>query len=329
MISKAELHVHLEGTITPEMITRLAKRNHLAIPKTIFGENKTLCWRDFNDFIKIYEIASSVIRTPEDYRDLTYDYLAKIAAQGAIYVELTSSPDHYAGMEENSYWDHLRGIAAGIDLAQKQFGITARIIVTCVRHLGVDRCMQIAEQVIAQPHPYVVGFGMAGDEINYSAKEFASVFRKVAAAGISCTVHAGEFLGPESIWEALDYLPVKRIGHGVRAIEDPLLMKTLAERQIALELCPGSNMALKIFQNYQYHPLRKFFDAGIPISLNSDDPPFFNTSLGAEYTTAQEKFGFSKSELLQITTMAIQHSFAKSKIKKSLLEKINREQKRL
>jgi len=217
VIPKAELHVHLEGTTPPDLVRRLGERNGVALPADMFHDDGTFHWRDFIHFLEVYDAASSVIRTPEDYRDVTYEYLASCAAEGAIYVEVMSSPDHAAdaGM---TYRDHLEGITAGIVDAKRDHGIEGRLIVTCVRHFGTERAMEVARQVVANPSEVTVGFGMGGDEANWPPAQFADAFNYVAAAGLPCTVHAGEWAGPDRIREAIETLPIQRLGHGVRAL---------------------------------------------------------------------------------------------------------------
>ena len=209
MVLKAELHAHLEGTASPDLVKRLAQRNSMNLPDGLFDAKGNYRWTTFLEFLKAYDLASAVIKTPLDYRDVTYEYLKQCASEGAIYVEVMSSPDH-AAMAGMGYQDHLDGIIAGIDDAERDFGIVGRIIVTCVRHLGPEQATEVAKQTIAAPHPYVVGFGMGGDENAHHPSDFSKAFHIAHDAGLACNVHAGEMAGPESIIAALDHLPVKR-----------------------------------------------------------------------------------------------------------------------
>src|SRR5947209_19157792 len=257
-VPKAELHVHLEGTAPPELVHRIAGRNGLALPDRLFGDDGRYRYTDFLDFLRTYDLAASVIRTGQDYRDITYEYLRSCAAGGAIYVELTASPDHAAlvGLSDE---EHLGGIAQGIDDARRDTGIEGRILVSAVRNFGVDRAVRVARYAAERPHPYVVGFSMAGDEAGFPAADFAEVFEVAAEAGIGCTIHAGEWAGAESVRAALE-LPITRIDHGVRAIEDPALVAELAARGIVLACCPTSNVVLGLYPNYDEHPLRRLID---------------------------------------------------------------------
>ncbi|MFD2207431.1 adenosine deaminase [Kiloniella antarctica] len=321
MVLKAELHTHLEGTASPELVKHLAHRNTMSLPTDLFNTDDTYKWTTFLEFLKAYDLASSVIKTPEDYRDVTYDYLKQCAQQNTIYVEVMSSPDH-AAMAGMGYQDHLDGIVQGIEDAQRDFDIIGRIIVTCVRHLGPERSLVVAKQITGALHPFVVGFGMGGDENAHHPSDFAPAFNLCHEAGLPCNVHAGEMAGPESVHAALDHLPVKRIGHGVRSIEDSNLVQRLIDQNITLEVCPGSNIALGVYPNFAEHPFLKLKDAGCKVTLSSDDPPFFNTSISREYGIASEHFALSDDELIDITRTSLENSFADQKTKDKLLARL-------
>jgi adenosine deaminase len=320
VIPKAELHVHLEGTAPPHLVRRIAERNGLRVPDGVFAAPDRFAWRDFLDFLQTYDMAASVIRTAEDYRDITYEYLSACAAEGAIYVELIASPDH-AALVGLSDAEHLAGIAAGIDAARAEHGIEGRILLTCIRNFGVESAVRIARHAAERPHPYVVGFQMAGDEAGYPPGPFAEAYAIAAEAGLGCSVHAGEWAGAESVRGALA-LPVTRIGHGVRAIEDPALVAELAARGIVLECCPTSNVALGVFDSYETHPLPALRAAGVKVTLASDDPPYFGASVGGEYAVARERFGWGDAELLAITRTAIEASFAEPALRAALLARL-------
>jgi adenosine deaminase len=309
-VPKAELHVHLEGTATPDLIRRLAQRNGIALPEErLFNADGSFAWNDFLHFLESYDLAASAIRTGQDYRDVTYEYLAACAAEGAVYVELIASLDHgrHVGLDDS---EHLAGIAQGIDDARADHGITGRIISSIVRNFGVADCEDVAERTVNLAHPYVVGFNMAGDEANFPASDYARAFAIVHEAGLGCSVHAGEHAGPESIRAALGLPGVVRISHGVRAVEDPDLVRELAERQIVLEVCPTSNVVLGVFPTYEAHPLGALRAAGVPVTLGSDDPPYFGTTIGREYDLAHERLGCTLADLRAITETALDAAFS-------------------
>jgi len=320
VIPKAELHVHLEGTAPPALIRRLAQRHGTTVPDGVFEDEHTFRWDGFLDFLHTYDLAASVIRTAQDYRDVTYEYLASCAAEGAVYVELIASPDHAAlvGLSDE---EHLAGIAAGIDRAREAHGIEARILLTCIRNFGVDQALRIARYAASRPHPYVVGFQMAGDEAGYPPGPFAEAYAIAADAGLGCSVHAGEWAGAESVRAAIG-LPVTRIGHGVRAIEDPALVAEIAERGLVLECCPTSNVVLGVFASFETHPLPALREAGVKVTLASDDPPYFGASVGGEYAVASERFGLSDTDLVGLTRTAIEASFAEPPLRAALLGRL-------
>ena len=316
-VPKAELHVHLEGTARPELIRRIAARNALQLPPGLFADEDTFAWRGFLDFLKTYDLAASVIRTAQDYRDVVFEYLADCAAEGAIYVELISSPDHAraVGLSEE---EHREGIFRGIDDARQAHGIEARVLVSVVRNFGVEAAERTAAEAAAMPHPYVVGFNMAGDEAGYPPPPFTRAFEIARDAGLGCTVHAGEHAGPESVRQALELPGVTRISHGVRAVEDAALVAELAERGTVLEVCPTSNVALGVFGSYDEHPFGALRDAGVAVTLGSDDPPYFGASIGGEYAVASEHFGLDDAALLEVTQTALRASFAARDLRDAL-----------
>jgi adenosine deaminase len=312
--------VHLEGTAPPDLIRRLAERNGMPVPEGVFDGPERFRYTDFLDFLRTYDLAASVIRTGEDYRDVTYEYLASCARDGAIYVELTCSPDHAAlvGLSDE---EHIDGIARGIDDARRDHGIEGRILVSAVRNFGVERALRVARYAAERPHPYIVGFSMAGDEENFPAGDYAEVFQIAAGAGLGCTVHAGEWAGAHSVRAALE-LPVTRIGHGVRAIEEPELVDELAERGIVLECCPTSNVVLNAFPTYEEHPLPLLRAAGVRITLGSDDPPYFGASIGGEYAVCSEHYGWDDENLREITRTALEAAFCEETLKPGLTRRV-------
>jgi adenosine deaminase len=320
VIAKAELHVHLEGTAPPALIRRLAERNGLTVPDGVFDGPDRFAYTDFLDFLKTYDRAASVIRTAEDYRDVTYEYLASCARDGAIYVELIVSPDHAAhvGLDPEA---HLDGIARGIDDAREDHAIEARILFTAIRDLGPAHAIEVARYAAARPHPYVVGFQMAGDEASFPAGDYKEAYDIAAAAGLGCTVHAGEWAGPESVRAAME-LPVTRIGHGVRSIEDPALVVELAAKGIVLECCPTSNVVLDLYPSYEDHPFPRLMAAGVKVTLASDDPPYFGASIGGEYAICRERYGYDDDRLRTITRTAIEAAFCEKLLKPRLTQRV-------
>jgi len=321
-LPKAELHCHLEGTIPPLLAKRIAKRNNIDLPRLLFKDKNTYAWNDFTSFLEAYDQASLCLRSAQDYRDITYEYLSICASEGAIYVEVFTSPDHAAECGI-SYNEHVKGVTQAFKDAEKDFGIIGRAIVTCVRHFGPEKAMAVADSFIENPHPYFVGFGMGGDEGHLSYADFKPVFDKVAAAGYPCTTHAGEHFGPETIIDAINTLPISRIGHGVRISEDAQAVKEIAKQGIVLEICPGSNVSLGVYSDYSEHPFPQLREAGCKVTLNSDDPPFFDTNIGKEYENAHTNFKLSIEDLLDITRTAIDAAFINDNEKAKLHSRID------
>ena len=315
MIPKAELHCHLEGSIPPALARELAARNGLDLPAGLFSADGHYVWKDFLSFLDAYDRVCGVLRKSRDFSDIFYSYLQSTAAEGAVYVEMFCSPERPKALGI-PYAEWLGALVDAIDRARRDFGIEGRIITVCIRHLGPERALDLARQIVAEPHPYVVALGMGGDEGKFAPADFAPAYRLAQEHGLGCTVHAGEVRGPESVWASIRDLPVTRIGHGVRSIEDPKLVEELVRRQIALEVCPGSNLALGLYPERGAHPLHRLIAAGVRVTLASDDPPFFHTTLGAEYDNA----GLDEAALRKITRTAIEVSFADEALKNKLLK---------
>jgi adenosine deaminase len=317
----AELHVHLEGTATPALVGRLAARNGLDVPPGTIADDRFL-WRDFLSFLQTYDRAASVVRTAQDYRDVTFEYLSTCAAEGAVYVELTASPDH-AAAAGLPYAELVAGVAQGIDDARAAAAIESRVIVTAVRDFGPARAEAVARMAAAQPHAYVTGFGLAGDEAGFPPAPFARAFETAHAAGLGLTCHAGEWAGPESVRAALALpVPVARLGHGVRAVEDPELVRELVERGTVLEVCPTSNIVLSAYRGYPEHPFPLLRDAGVRVTLGSDDPPYWQASIGGEYAVARREWGLDDAALLSLTRTAIEAAFVPDALRSTLLARI-------
>ena len=320
-IPKAEIHIHLEATITPDLCRKFALKNKINLPDNIFGNEYAYAWTDFYDFIKKYDLVTSVIHTPQDYRELTYAYLKECAANNVLYVEAMISSTH-AKLKGMTYDSFLEGVYDASKAAENDFGIVSRFIMNGIRHLGAESVYLTAEEVLKNPHPCLVGFGLAGDELHFPPSLFTKTFDMLQEAKFPITVHAGEWDGPENIRNAINLLHPTRLGHGVRSIEDPSLVSEIIERKITLETCPTSNIATKIYENYQAHPVKKLYDAGVKITVNSDDPPFFNASIAGEYEV-MANLGLEEKELISLTYNAIDSSFCDQLTKEKLLSKLN------
>lgn len=319
MVVKAELHCHIEGAASPALVEAQAAKYGADVSAIIQGDSYV--WSDFTSFLHAYDLASRLFRDEEDYALLAETYLAELAAQGAIYSEFFISTDHAmgAGLNPEAY---ISGLAEGMRRAREASGIDARMIATGLRHEGPEGVERAARYIAANPHPLITGFGMAGDERMHQPADFAKAFDIARDAGLAITVHAGELSGAESVRGALDHLKPARIGHGVRAIEDPALVERLAAEGVVLEVCPGSNISLGIFPSYEAHPFPKLRDAGVKVTLSSDDPPFFHTSLAQEYDTARTWFGMDDEALVETTRISIEAAFVDSQTRARLLARL-------
>ncbi|WP_026379823.1 adenosine deaminase [Afifella pfennigii] len=315
----AELHCHIEGTLPVTLARELAAREGVDISGLVDGER--YLWHGFTGFLAAYDRATCLLNRPEDYRRLTELYLTGIAGDGAIYAELFLAPDdaQRAGM---SYAACLEGVAEGVRRARAATGIEARLVAHILRQNGPGRALAAVKTVLAHPHPLVTGIGLAGDERTYLAAEFAPAFRMAAEAGLGCTAHAGEVCGPQSVRHVLDALPVTRIGHGVAAAGEPELMARLAGEGIVLEVCPGSNVALGLYPDRAAHPLARLMAAGVRVTLNSDDPPFFGTSLAREYTATAAVLGLGEEAMTGFTRTAIEAAFLDEATRARLLRQM-------
>lgn len=320
MYPKIELHVHLEGTISPSLAEKLAKRNHTTLPMHRISPNKQhYISSDFLDFLKAYDEISELINAPEDYYDITYDYLSTIAQSGVLYAELMYSPSHAEKISKVSSHLHLKAIESAIDDVRKSHHIIGKIILTGVRHFGIEDNFRILRDFDKHRNEVVVGFGLGGDECGYPPELFKQVYELADEIGLKSTIHAGEFDSFERMQFAITHLPISRIGHGIAAIDDKKTCDLLIEKKIALELCPTSNVFLKRIPSIEKHPIKAFYDMGVRISINSDDPPFMNANVGNEYALVQKAFQWSDATMKNISKMAIEDSFASEEEKKILL----------
>jgi adenosine deaminase len=317
---KVELHLHLEGAAPPALTRRLAAQRGVDLG-VLIDERGAYRWHDFSGFLACYDRVAALYDTPEAQATLTEAALRAAAAQGVVYAELTLSPDHVGG-DAVAWSEHLAAVTEGAAQARRITGIEARGIATGVRHFGAGSVERAARLAIEIMHPFVVGFGLAGDERVGQAADFSRSFDAAREAGLGITVHAGEFGGPESVAAALDTLGARRIGHGIRAVEDPALVARLAREGIVLEVCPGSNLALGLCRDMTDHPLRHLVEAGCRVTLNTDDPPFFHTSMTREYALAAGALGPGHPALDGFARTALDAAFCDADLKARLATRL-------
>jgi adenosine deaminase len=320
-LPKIELHLHLEGAAPPAFIRGLAKEKNMDIGG-IFDADGHYKYKDFWDFLKVYEAATSTLQSPEDYHRLTLAVLEESAASGVVYSETFLSPDFCGNRDVGAWREYLHAMQEAADQAERQMGITLRGIITCIRHFGPEKARETALCAAETAGDFITGFGIAGDEKVLAPKDFLWSFDCAREAGLRLTAHAGEWGGPESVRAALHDLGVERIGHGVRAIEDLALVDELAERGTVLEVCPGSNVALGLYKDWRAHPIAELDRRGVKVTVSTDDPPFFHTTMAKEYDRLADALDWDKGQFLKIAKTSLDAAFCdadtKDRIRKLL-----------
>ena len=296
-IPKAELHLHLEGAIEPETLRELEPRLSLDEIRARYRIE------DFQGFVESYKWVIDHLRTPEDYALATKRLLERLAADNVRYAEINLSAGAvlWRGQQFAPIYDAVVREAAHSE-------VEVWWILDAIRHFGPEAAMPVAELAAERAGDRVVAFGIGGDEARGPAEWFGEVFRFARQRGLKLAPHAGETVGPESVWAALR-VGADRIGHGVRASEDPALLRHLRDQDIALEICISSNVATGAVAGLAEHPLRRIYDAGVPVVLNTDDPAMFHTTLSAEYQLAEREFGFSRAELEALAANSFRYAF--------------------
>ena len=320
-LPKVELHLHLEGAAPPAFIRGLAREKKIDLAG-IFTEQGSYSYTDFWHFLKVYEAATEVLQSPEDYHRLTLAVLEESAASGVIYTETFFGPDFCGGHDLVAWREYVHAIREAAEIAEKRDGIVLRGIVTAIRHFGPDKARKTAKFAAEVAGDWTVGFGLAGDELIGKAKDFRYSFDIAREAGLRLTAHAGEWSGPGSVRDAIRDLGVERIGHGVRAIEDLALVDEIAEKGIVLECCPGSNIALGIYPGWRQHPIAELHRREVKVTVSTDDPPFFHTTMAREYDRLAEAFDWDTAELQKITRTAANAAFCDANTRAKILKRL-------
>ena len=325
---KVELHVHLEGSILPRTLLTLAMRNNVHLPaQDEAGLNSLYQYQNFDQFLRSYITITGCLRTPEDYRLIAYDYGCECARQNIRYAEVTFTILTNTRLTGLPWQEILQGLNAGREQAQQEFGVRWQWVFDIVRNLPETQ-NEVLEIALAARELGVVALGLGGNEAGYPAELFTETFGRAEREGLHRVPHAGEIMGPESVWSAIKQLHAERIGHGVRSIEDPSLVEYLRDRAIPLEVCPTSNIRLCVYSDYAHHPLRKLWDAGLQLTIGSDDPPMFATDLNHEYQHLVQDFGFTRLELERLSLNGIQASFLNQPDKDNLTRESQQEFKK-
>lgn len=305
---KVELHVHLEGSIQPETLLLLAERNHVALPFSTAEELKSwYAFTNFSHFIEIYLKISSCICTPDDIELIAQEFLRGQAAQNIRYSEVTFTPyTHFSLNKKIPFEDQFAALTRAREWAAKELGIGVGWVFDISRNVRpIEHAMTVADWAISGMNNGVVALGLGGPEVGNPPKLFQAAFDHARAHGLASVPHAGEISGAESVSAAVHVLHAIRIGHGVRCLEDPALVTYLRDKQTPLEVCPTSNICLGVAPSLAEHPLPKLLDAGLYVTINSDDPPMFNTTLTDEYLKIVEAFEFDRETIERLTINAM------------------------
>jgi adenosine deaminase len=322
-IPKIELHLHLEGGAPPAFIRGIAKEKGTDLSR-IFRDDGSYSYKDFWHFLKVYEAATSVLTTPEDYARLTRAVLEESAENGVVYSETFISPDFCGGGDVGAWREYLHAMEETAAKAEAELGITLRGIITCIRHFGPERAKPIAICAAETKGDFIAGFGIAGDELIGKPKDYLWAFDCAREAGLRLTAHAGEWGGAESVRDAIRDLNVERIGHGVQAITDLALVDEIAEAGITLECCPGSNIFLGVFPTWRDHPIETLRNRGVKVTVSTDDPPFFHTTMTAEYDRLADTFGWDEEIFDEINANALAAAFCDEDTKDRVAERLKK-----
>jgi adenine deaminase len=307
-LPKAELHLHIEGTLEPELAFQLAERNRVALPYGSVEELRAAYdFQDLQSFLDVYYAAAAVLRTEEDFRDLTLAYLDRAAADGVRRAELFFDPQTHTerGVAMGTIVD---GLTAGLEEGRTQHGISGGLILCFLRHLPAEAAMATYEEAL----PFrdrLLGVGLDSGEVGNPPSLFVEVFERARTDGLHVVAHAGEEGPPSYVREALDLLRAERIDHGVRALEDPELLERLAADGIPLTVCPLSNLALQVVDRLEDHPLGDLLAAGVRVTINSDDPAYFGGYIGDAYVRTQQALGLAREQLVAVARTSLEASF--------------------
>ena len=321
-LPKVELHLHLEGTILPETLLELSKR-HDAEPLTAEAAQALYRYENFLGFMDSFKAVSSRLKGPGDYELITYNMVRELARQGVVHAEVYISFGIIYYWKNTEVEPYVEAIERGRVRAEKDFGTTIYWLIDAVRHFGAEEGAKVFRKAaeLRQQYPSIVGIGIGGDEARGSADLFRESYAEAKAAGLRLTAHAGETIGPESIWSAIN-IGAERLGHVLSAQYDAELLAVLAEKQIPLEINVTSNIRTGCCPDVEQHPVRDYFEQGLMVTINSDDPPMFASNLLEEYCLVQERFGFSLEQMRELAANAVEASFLGPERKIELMQQV-------
>jgi aminodeoxyfutalosine deaminase len=321
-LPKVELHVHHVGSASPRIVSELAARHPGKVPSDIDELRDFYRFRDFAHFIEVYLAVVDLIREPEDVRLLTYEVAAEMAALNIRYAELTLTPytSVLAGVPIEAF---VEAVEDARTAAERDHRIRLRWIFDIPGEFGVPAAEATADYAVNHAPDTLVGFGLGGPEIGVPRPQFKPAFDRARAAGLHSVPHAGETTGPQTVWDSLELLGAERIGHGTSSTQDTALLAHLVERRIPLEVCPTSNIATRVVDELDHHPIRQMYDAGVLVTVNSDDPPMFGTTLNREYEIAAHLLDLDESGIAELAKNAVGASFMSDPDKVALVGEID------
>ena len=320
LCKKVELHIHLEGAASPSFVREICQSSGKQIPE-IFDKSGNYKWQNFDQFLGIYEIVTNLFLEEKNFEALIRHVLDKQVKENVIYTEIFLGPHLWSDIP-SSRWQRFLEIASNVANEYKnKYGIHTYFIIVCIRHLGPEKALEASKFASKVKNDNVVGFGMAGDEKKFNTLDFIESFNFARNSGLGITTHAGEICGAKSVDEAIK-LGVTRIGHGVRASESEETIMKLTEKNILLEICPGSNIAIGLYSSLKDHPINFLLNKKLPISISTDDPPFFLTTLSKEYEDLHNAFGWDIEIFNEINKRSLEFAFCDAKLKEKLIQQL-------
>lgn len=318
---KAELHLHIEGTLEPELMFELAARNRVQLPYTSVDEvRKAYVFYNLQSFLDIYYCATSVLLHEQDFYEMTRAYLERVAAQNVRHTEIFFDPQSHTSRGV-AFETVLDGIDRALQEAKSRYGISSRLIMCFLRHLSAEEAQETLTLALKHKER-IVGVGLDSSEIGHPPSKFTEVFDRARAEGFLTVAHAGEEGPPAYILEALDLLKVRRIDHGVQCIQDSVLVERLVKERVPLTVCPLSNVKLRVFPEMEAHNLKTLLEHGICVTINSDDPAYFGGYVNENYIAAQEALSISKEQLKQLALNSFEASFLDTEDKSRLMAEV-------
>ena len=322
-VPKAELHLHIEGTLEPEMVFELARKHHVSLPhSSVEALRRAYCFTDLQSFLDVYYQGANVLRDADDFHALSAAYLRRAHADGVVHAEVFFDPQTHTARGV-PFEAIISGIHGALAEGQQTLGITHRLILCFLRHLSAADAMATLEQAL--PHAgAIAAVGLDSSEAGHPPAKFAAVFARARSAGLLTVAHAGEEGPPEYVSEALDLLQVKRVDHGVRSEQDPALLVRLARARVPLTVCPLSNVRLRVFERMEDHNLKRLLQRGLCVTVNSDDPAYFGGYIADNYLAVYRALDLSRADIVQLASNSFEASFLPQAEKDTWLRKIRR-----